>query len=317
MKSILVALAFILGASTTAHAQQVAPFDMSGERPKDSKPVVVPPVVLPVSPAQTTPVQTTPLQTTPIQTPAQTPIQTPVQIPVQTPVQTPARITVQTPVQATPVPTQTQTQTPVVVTPPVVVKQQPPAAAASAGNIRRYVVPFANFRLEGEYDRRSWSIYLTPEQAAASAKFNFAYQNSIVVAPEASKLTILLNNRSIGEQQIESSDNPTAVSFDVPRGLLQPGANLVTFEVTQRHRTDCTIQSTYELWSDIDPAQTFLSFAEKDAARLASTDAIRAIGVDQAGKTQFNLVVPALAQPGTTKPLLRLTQGLALLSGMP
>lgn len=195
--------------------------------------------------------------------------------------------------------------------------QQPAAPAAPKSNFQRYIVPFKDFRLEGEYDRRSWSIYLTPEQAAAPAKFNFAYQNAVVVAPEASQLTIFLNNRAIGQHQIGSPDSPSTISFDVPRGLLQPGANIVTFEATQRHRTDCDIQSTYELWSDIDPAGTYLSFAEENAQKLSSTDAIRAIGVDGAGKTEFNLVVPALAQPGTTKPLLRLAQGLSILSGMP
>ena len=164
---------------------------------------------------------------------------------------------------------------------------------------------------------RSWSIYITPEQAAAPARFKFSYQNAVVVAPEASQLTVLLNNRIVGQQPIASSDAPSSVSFDVPAGLLQPGANLLTFEATQRHRTDCTVQSTYELWTDIDPAKTYLSFSGQEAARFSSTDAIRAIGVDETGQTRINFVVPALAQPGTTKPLLRLAQGLAVLSGMP
>ncbi|MHC2302719.1 cellulose biosynthesis cyclic di-GMP-binding regulatory protein BcsB [Rhizobium mongolense] len=189
--------------------------------------------------------------------------------------------------------------------------------AETAGGMRRYVVPFDRFGLEGEYDRKSWSVYLTPEQAAAPAKFNFAYQNSIVVAPEASQITVLINNRPIGQKQIGSPDTRSQVSFDVPRGLLQPGANLLTFEASQRHRTDCTIQSTYELWSNIDPAQTHLSFEGQEAAKLSSTDAIRAVGVDGSGRTEFDLLVPALEQPGTTKPLLRLAQGLSVLSGMP
>jgi hypothetical protein len=279
MKSVLSALIFLLGAATIVHAQ-AAPFDMSGERPKGSRPIVPETVAPPViTPQKTIPQVTTPKISTPQAVVPQT--ITPV-IPAQT--------------------------VPVV---------KPAIATPAAADFRRYVVPFADFRLEGEYDRKSWSIYLTPEQAAAPAKFNFAYQNAVVVAPEASQLTVLLNNRAIGRQQIGSPDNASATSFDVPRGLLQPGANLVTFEATQRHRTDCNIQSTYELWSDIDPAKTYLSFAEQDAPRLSSTDAIRAIGVDDAGKTEFNLVVPALAQPGTTKPLLRLAQGLSLLSGMP
>lgn len=178
-------------------------------------------------------------------------------------------------------------------------------------------MPFSKLGLGGEYDRRSWSVYLTPEQAAAKASFTFAYQNSIVVAPEASALTVYLNNRPIGQQRVGSPDGPSTVTFEVPPGLLQPGANLVTFEADQRHRTDCSIQSTYELWSNIDPAGTYLSFAGRDAAQLSSADAIRAIGVDGAGKTEFDIVVPALEQPGTTKPLLRLAQGLSVLSSMP
>ncbi|MBX5009977.1 cellulose biosynthesis cyclic di-GMP-binding regulatory protein BcsB [Rhizobium lentis] len=210
--------------------------------------------------------------------------------------------------------------------PPIVVQPQPalqPAAAAnraapsSFGDIRRYVVPFSKFGLAGEYDRRSWSVYLTPEQAAAKASFTFAYQNAIVVAPEASALTVYLNNRPIGQQRVGSPDGSSAVTFEVPPGLLQPGANLVTFEADQRHRTDCSIQSTYELWSNIDPAGTYLSFAGSEAAQLSSADAVRAVGVDGAGKTQFDILVPALEQPGMTKPLLRLAQGLSVLSSMP
>ncbi|MDL2408664.1 cellulose biosynthesis cyclic di-GMP-binding regulatory protein BcsB [Rhizobium calliandrae] len=295
MKSVLSALLFLFGV-TVVHAQ-TAPFDMSGERSKTLKPIV-PETLMPrvTAPQTTTPQVTTPKVTVPQ---------------VAAPQIAPSQAA--TPKASTP---QEVTRQPV--TPVVPARNNPMVTAVPATpEFQRYVVPFADFRLEGEYDRRSWSIYLTPEQAAAPAKFHFAYQNAVVVAPEASQLTILLNNRAIGQQQIGSPDNASAISFDIPRGLLQPGANLVTFEATQRHRTDCNIQSTYELWSDIDPSKTYLSFAEQDAQKPSNTDAIRAIGVDDAGKTEFNLVVPALAQPGTTKPLLRLAQGLSLLSGMP
>ncbi len=214
---------------------------------------------------------------------------------------------------AAPPPPSAPAQTPAA--PPPVVR--PVAPAPQAGDVRRFVVPFSELGLTGEYDRRSWSVYLTTEQAAAKARFTFTYQNAVVVAPEASQLTVFINNRAIGEQQIGSPDSPSAVSFDVPPGLLQPGANLITFEASQRHRTDCSIDSTYELWSNIDPAGTYLSFAGGDAGRLSGTDAIRAVGVDGSGKTEFELVVPAMEQPGTTRPLLRLAQGLSLLSGMP
>ncbi len=281
MNRILPALIFLLAAA--AAQAQTTPFDMSGERPK-GEPPIVPQIIAP----QTTTQPVVPQTTSPLAT--------------KPPAMTPQTVTPQTSVPATPAQESAQAA-------------QKTQTAASG--LRRYVVPFAKLRLEGEADRKSWSIYLTPEQAAAPAKFNFAYQNAVVVAPEASQLTVLLNDRVVHQQQIGSSDNESDISFDIPRGLLQPGANLLTFEATQRHRVDCDIPSTYELWSDIDPARTYLSFAGRDAEKLSTTDAIRAIGVNDAGKTQFNLVVPALAQPGTTKPILRLAQGLALLSGMP
>ncbi|MBB3319437.1 hypothetical protein FHT77_005352 [Rhizobium sp. BK181] len=284
MKKIASISAFVLAASTIAYAQ-TAPFDMSGEREQGSTPMV-PRLTLPAAPAPATVPQTSVAPTSPA------------------PSATPAPAEPPRPQSAAPVG-------------PAPAEAPPPVRQRTADALRRFVIPFTKFGLDGEYDRKSWSVYITPEQAAAPAKFNFSYQNAVVVAPEASELTVLLNNRIVGQQQIGSSDAPSNVSFDVPVGLLQPGANLLTFEATQRHRTDCTVQSTYELWSDIDPAKTYLSFSGQEAAKFSSTDAIRAIGVDETGRTQFNLVVPALQQPGTTKPLLRLAQGLAVLSGMP
>ncbi|PDS36251.1 cellulose synthase BcsB subunit [Rhizobium anhuiense] len=290
MRRIVAASLLLLNASAFAQAQ-TAPFDMSGERPPGASvtPRLTPPTP-PTAPAPapgTPPVSVTPAPATPA---APAPAAVPLTIVVQPQLAAPAL--------------------------------QPAAAANTAapprsGDVRRYVVPFSKLDLSGEYDRRSWSVYLTPEQAAAKASFTFAYQNAIVVAPEASAVTVYLNNRPIGQQRVGSPDGPSAVTFQVPPGLLQPGANLVTFEAAQRHRTDCSIQSTYELWSNIDPAGTYLSFAGRDAAQLSSADAIRAIGVNSAGKTEFDIVVPALEQPGTTKPLLRLAQGLSVLSSMP
>jgi hypothetical protein len=297
MRKVLAASALLLGASAIAYGQTTTPFDMSPERPAGSQPMV-PRLTLPAQPAAPAPAAPAPAAPAPVIVP-------------------PAGHAPSATVQPAPVP---RAPAPIVVQPkqaPVIPAAQPAAPAQKSGEVLRYVVPFSKFGLEGEYDRKSWSVYLTPEQATAPAKFNFAYQNAIVVAPEASQLTILVNNRPIGQQHIGSSEGTTSVSFEVPPGLLQPGANLLTFEASQRHRTDCDVQSTYDLWSDIDPAQTYLSFAGQEAAKLSSTDAIRAIGVDGAGKTEFDLVVPALEQPGTTKPLLRLAQGLSILSSMP
>ncbi|TCL68158.1 cellulose biosynthesis cyclic di-GMP-binding regulatory protein BcsB [Rhizobium sp. BK251] len=279
MRGFLIA-AMILAGASASQAQTIAPFDMSPERPEGMQPPPVRPAPQPSAPR---PVAPTPTPAAPAPTRPAPPV---AQVPA-TPAVRPATGQAAAP------------------------RTDQPAA------MRRYVMPFSEFALEGEFEERTWSIYLTPEQAAAAAKFNFSYQNSVVVAPEASRLSILVNNREIGGLPIRSSDKATAITFPIPGGLLQTGSNLITIKADQRHRTDCSIESTYELWTDIDPAATYLSFSGPDVASFASIDAVKAIGVDGKGQTQFEFVVPALQQPGTTRPLMRLAQGLAILGGMP
>lgn len=211
-------------------------------------------------------------------------------------------------------------QRPVTPTPPSTSENDaPPASSAmtAVSQPRRYVIPTDILNLSGEIDERSWSVYLTPEQAASPARFNLGYQNSVVIAPELSRLSIRINNVSIVDAEVRSSDAPTEQSFEIPGGVLRPGANLLSFQTKQRHRTDCTLESTYELWTRIDPSKTFLSFSVAGVTRPSRLDDIRAIGVDEAGKTKFKLVVPALEQLGTSGLLMRLAQGLGLLSNMP
>ena len=71
----------------------------------------------------------------------------------------------------------------------------PVAADAQAEPARRFLVPFAELVFSGEYAQRSWSIFLTPEQAASKADLHLGYQNAVVVAPEASRLKLSVVRR--------------------------------------------------------------------------------------------------------------------------
>ena len=206
---------------------------------------------------------------------------------------------------------------------PVVEQETPQAvtvpattALVTTAAFQRYILPNGELGMTGEFGDRTWSVYLTPQQAAAGTKLNIGYQNSIFVAPETSRLAIEVNNTRIAEQAVQSPDAVSEISLDLPQSLLKPGSNLIRMRSTQRHRTDCTVESTYELWSNIDPEKTFLSFSGTGAGALQSLDDIRAVGVDEKGMTSFNFVVPALEQPGATIPLMRLSQGLAVLANM-
>lgn len=188
-----------------------------------------------------------------------------------------------------------------------------PGASAA----RRFIVPGRQLVLGGETDRRSWTVNLTPEQAETGAKLHLGYQNSIVVAPELSSLTVTINDRQVIEQPISSANGVTGLQAAIPPGLLRSGPNLITIGTAMRHRTDCTISSTYELWTEIDRSRSFLAFPSGDVARLRRVDDIAAIGSDEKGVTQFTIVAPAADLALSTGPIIRLAEGLARMANMP
>lgn len=298
----LLVLALVACTAAPAFAQQGAtPFDMGTERRdrgiQDTQPSPPAAAPVPVNPVPVAPVRPTP--TTQAPAPASTP---PLARPVTPPVQqnTPAQWSAQPPIPGL-----------------APASSQAAAAAGAADQTRRYLLPFGDMRLNGEIEQRSWSFYLTADQAGRTAKLHVAYQNSIFVAPETSKLTITINDVVVAAETIASAEQPAERVFEIPAGLLKAGGNMVRFGTNQRHRTDCTVESTYELWTDVDPSKTYLSFDGANDRRLGTLDDLRAIGVDGKGNTRFRIIAPALDQLGATDTLMRLSQGLALLAGMP
>ncbi|AMD57314.1 cellulose synthase BcsB subunit [Agrobacterium tumefaciens] len=285
----------IWGAVATSAIAQSSPFDMSPERPAQTAPKPAePPAISPVEPRR------------------------------EPEVPTPAQPPVPPPFAAQPAPSPDVTAQPPPV-PPVTVPARREsispgsmrASSSSADGRRRYILPYEKLSLSGEMDRRQWSIYLTPEQVNAAVSLNVGYQNAIVVAPESSNFQVSVNNVGLGAARIEAPDSQGNISLKIPPGVLQVGANVVSLGVQQRHRTDCTIQSTYDLWTDVDPANTFIGFNADVAGSFANIDDIQATGPDGKATTSIEIVAPALGNPAFADSLLRLSQALALRTQMP
>ncbi|KXG85229.1 cellulose biosynthesis cyclic di-GMP-binding regulatory protein BcsB [Agrobacterium bohemicum] len=189
--------------------------------------------------------------------------------------------------------------------------------AGNPDDRRRYILPFSDLSLSGEMDQRQWTLYLTQDQARSAVSLNIGYQNAIVVAPESSNLEVSVNNVPLERKSVSSPDAEGNVTMTIPPGALQAGANMVSLGVQQRHRTDCTIQSTYDLWTEVSPSSTYMSFNADVGSQFDIIDDIQATGADPAGLTAIEIVAPGLANPVSAQPLLKLAQALALRTQMP
>lgn len=275
---ILVVLSLLIVSLSSLAFAQTAPFDMSPERPAGQQSAPTP---------------------APVQPPQRPPVAQPVN-PIPVAPLRPA-LTVRPPAQV------------------ILPLQQATVSAAAGDNDprRRHILPFTELSLSGEMDQRQWTVYLTPEQAQAAVSLNVTYQNAIVVAPESSNIEATVNNVALDPKSIASPDGESTVIVPIPPGTLQAGANTLTLAVRQRHRTDCTIQSTYDLWTDINPAETYIAFNADVAGRFGTIDDIQATGPDGRGLTNIDMIVPGLGNPALADSLLRLSQALALRTQMP
>ena len=211
-----------------------------------------------------------------------------------------------------------QRQNPVAPTPPPAPQtgtapaRQPAPAARSGVRNERPVLPFETVRLEGETDAKSWTFHLTQDEATSGASIALGFKNAVVVMPEGSRLRIAINGESVVDTPISSPNDIKRMTAAIRPGLLRAGQNIIRAEAFQRHRTDCTIDATYELWTDLDSATTRLVFAEGAAKTLRGLDDLPAVGVDSTGVTTIRVVAPKIYRPEIRDRLLRLVQLVAL-----
>jgi hypothetical protein len=193
--------------------------------------------------------------------------------------------------------------------------QLPSTNAVTARNgppLERPLLPFESLRLEGETDSRSWILHLTQDEAASGASISVGYQNAVVVMPEASRLRAVINDETVVNIPIASAQGIQQTVIPIRSGLLRGGQNTIRLEAIQRHRTDCTIAATYELWTNVDAATTKLVFATGATRTLRSFEDLPAIGADVGGVTTIRVVAPKVYRPEIRDRLLRLVQMIAL-----
>ncbi|MDR6955901.1 hypothetical protein J2X65_005288 [Ancylobacter sp. 3268] len=175
----------------------------------------------------------------------------------------------------------------------------------------RYIIPQQRMVFAGEVASRAFVIYATQEEAARQATFLLSYLNAVVVMPESSRIRVTINGQAVVETPISSSQEPSRIAAPIPRGTLRAGANLIRIEVTQRHRTDCAVTASYELWTEINNEGTGIAYAGGRPTILGGLDDLAAIGFDARGATNIRVITPGSVENSSPR-VLRAIQGLAL-----
>ena len=200
---------------------------------------------------------------------------------------------------------------------PAMAQPAPPPAApvaatalATGSTLRHLTNNIQGFRLAGEIASSEWPVYITGEQARLPIKFQVGYLSAVSVMPEASYLTLSINDVVVGRANIRATHSVKTFTFDIPPNALQAGFNSIRLTAEQRHRVDCSIQATYELWTQIDPSQTGLLLPRSTPVSRLSD--LPALSPDAQGALPIRAVVPGRTTLANVERIMRATQLISL-----
>ncbi|MCE1237437.1 MAG: cellulose biosynthesis cyclic di-GMP-binding regulatory protein BcsB [Hyphomicrobiales bacterium] len=188
-------------------------------------------------------------------------------------------------------------------------------AAAETGVLRRLPSLGRSTKLAGEHDEILWPIYLTAAEAAARPRLRLTHVAAVSVMPEASRLTVSVDDRPVGSFPVSANGAARTVEVTLPTGALHAGWNALRVVAEQRHRVECSTASTYELWTEIDRAHSGLVFADGFAPERRSLADLADVSPDETGRVRLRLVVGQDPDPARLDRLLRLAQAIAIAGG--
>lgn len=145
-------------------------------------------------------------------------------------------------------------------------------------------------RLEGEDDVINLTFLLDATMLAAGGELVIAYRNAVSVMPETSMISVLVNGTPAGEFAIRSPSGFEKQVLSLSPALLRAGLNDVRVRAVQRHRVDCSMEATYELWSEIDQQSSGFRSAATD--RPVNFASLRGLGRNDQGLTELRLILP-------------------------
>ena len=177
--------------------------------------------------------------------------------------------------------------------------------------LRHFPSTLDGLALTGESAELRWPVSLTAAQAGGALRLRIGYKSSVSSLPDASILTVQVNGQLVGTDVIDAPRGLRIVEFEVPAGLAQPGFNAVSISVRQRHRVDCSVAATYELWTRIDPAETGL-VVSYEARGIASTAELPALSLRTDGSLPIHILLHGKTTGRNVERLIKATAAISL-----
>lgn len=187
----------------------------------------------------------------------------------------------------------------------------PNASGVLVPIFRRLATDARQLRFEGENGVSDLPVYVSHDQLTEPAKLKIKYLSSISVMPEASRLTVSVNEKHVATIVLDASAEPGTAEVELPANLLQFGYNVVRLTIEQRHRVDCSIEAANELWTQIDPAGSGLALTSTND-QITSIEEIVGMPVAEDGSVPITVVLPGSASLNLIDQALRSVQALAI-----
>lgn len=180
--------------------------------------------------------------------------------------------------------------------------------------IRRLTATADQLRMEGEQAEIRLAVYAPRDEVLLYRKLQVDYLTAVSTAPEHSSMSIMVNGQPVGDIELNAGAQSSMRSFDLPPGLMVEGFNEIRFIAKHKHRVDCTIPATYELWTVLNPANTGIVFdpgPENSPKVSASLELLRAVPNDESGATNMRLLQLGTASAGNLDRALAVAQTVA------
>lgn len=145
-------------------------------------------------------------------------------------------------------------------------------------------------RFEGEDDVVKLTFLLDPQSVAGGGDLILAYRNAVSVMPESSLVSVTVNGTPVGDFAVRSPSEFDTRTIAVPPSALRAGVNEVQLRAVQRHRVDCSMEATYELWTELDEETS--GFRPHSASVSNGFAGLRTVGRNARGLTDLRLVLP-------------------------